>query len=101
MTKKEADEPELSKKMLDEALEIVKKKNAKKYEFFLKGGNALLDALFKLFKVVWNEEKIPKQWRETTIIQLNKGSNPKNDLDKKVQLWAILPVYKHIIMLDC
>ena len=61
-------------------LDAIKKKNNRKYDFIIKSGNSLIEALFQLFKYVWNSEDKPDQWRRTTIIQLHK-KNSKDDLE--------------------
>ena len=56
------------------------KKKSKKYDFLLKGGNALKNALYYLFENVWKNEEEPDQWRKTNIVQIYKGNGPKDDL---------------------
>ena len=74
------DEFDFTRKFFDDCLEAVKKKNNKKYDFILKSGSSLQEALFHLFKYVWNTEEKPEQWRRTTIIQLHK-KNSKDNLE--------------------
>ena len=61
-------------------MEKIRKKKNKKYEFIIKSGAALKEALFKLFKYIWSTEDKPEQWRRTTIIQIHK-KNSKDDLE--------------------
>ena len=75
------DDPEFNYAMFQKVIERVKTKGGKKYEFVLKAGQSLFNALFRLFEVVWNGEKIPESWRETTIIQIWKGKGPREDLE--------------------
>ena len=44
------------------------------------GGGGMVDLLHQLFKVVWHEETVPKQWREGLIVNLFKEDkeNPGN-----------------------
>ena len=74
------EEIEFNRKFFDECLEVIKKKRNNKYDFLIKSGNALKEALFCLFKYVWNTEDKPEQWRKTTIIQLHKKKS-KDDLE--------------------
>ena len=74
------DEISYSEDMFREAMKSVAKKGGKKYDFILKGGTSLHNALNKLFKVVWEEEKLPDSWRETMIVQIYKGRGLKSDL---------------------
>ena len=57
------------------------KKPGNKYDFITKAGKSLQMALFNLFRVVWEKEKIPKKWQESTVIQLPKGKVFQTDLD--------------------
>ena len=101
MNKRDENEKQLTKEMFRKALENIRKKGGNKYEFFLKAGNSLTEALFKLYKVVWQEEKIPESWRETTVIQLNKGQNPKNDLEKIRNIHTkkdVAKLFSHIVV---
>ena len=52
-----------------------------KYDFIMKGGEALKSALFKVCQSVWTTETIPETWHETTLIQLYKGKGPRNNLE--------------------
>ena len=72
------DEIEFSDNLFLNALERLKKNNNQKYDFVLKAGEELKQALNKLFKLVWTQEKKPEQWRLTNIIQIYKGRGPKN-----------------------
>ena len=74
------DEIEYSDNLFWNALERLKKNNNQKYDFVLKAGEELKQALNKLFKPVWTQEKKPEQWRLTNIIQIYKGRGPKNEL---------------------
>ena len=64
-------------------MNVLRKKHARKYEFILKGGKSLHNALYTLYESVWNEEVKPESWKETTIIQLDKGKPDKADLSNK------------------
>ena len=76
------EEKEFSRQMFKETLEQLKKKGDK-FKFILKAGKSLHEALFKLYEVVWNKEKIPDTWRETIVIPLDKGKADKNLLSNK------------------
>ena len=74
------DEFDLTREMFSGALERIKKKNANKYAFILKGGQSLTEALFHLFKHVWSSETIPDGWKKTNIVQIYKGKHSRQDL---------------------
>ena len=62
-----------SRKMFDDSLNELRRKNKKNYKFIVNGGTDFLDALFELCLNVWNTERKPDQWRNTTIVQIYKG----------------------------
>ena len=94
------DDLKLTKDMFNEALKLVKKKGGHKYDFILKAGNSLLEALFKLYQTVWNSEKKPDSWRDTTVIQLYKGRGLKEDLNNKRHLHTkkeVPKLFQHLV----
>ena len=42
------------------------------------GGGGKVDLLHQLFKVVWHEETVPKQWREGLIVNLFKKGDKED-----------------------
>ena len=91
---------EFSTEMLDKTLEELKRKGGGKYDFILKGGKSLKNALFKLYKTVWNEEKKPDSWRDTVIIQLFKGRGLRTDLNNRRHLHTkpeVQKVFSHMV----
>ena len=54
--------------MYHKTMETLKKKSRSKYDFMVKGGKLLHNALFKLYQTVWKVEEIPDSWRETVIV---------------------------------
>ena len=74
------EEFDLTPDMFYSALERIKSKNAKKYEFILKGGKSLIDSLYFLCQSVWSSEEIPDNWKKTKIIQIYKSKGSLNDL---------------------
>ena len=66
------EEIEFDRELFYKCFEVIKKKRNSKYDFLIKSGKSLKEALFFLFKHVWNTEEKPEQWRKTTIIQLQK-----------------------------
>ena len=52
-----------------------------KYIFFKKAGQSLYPALWNLFQTVWRTEKIPEQWKRSTIIQIEKSKSKIGDLE--------------------
>ena len=84
---------ELSKDMFESSLKAVKSKH-KKYEFLIKGGNSLKEALYKLYEKVWISENLPSIWDDTTIIQIYKGKGVKEDLNNQRNIHTKLDVPK-------
>ena len=81
-------------------MEVLKKKPGGKYDFITKGGKALHNVLFKLYENVWNNEEKPDRWRETTIVQLDKGKPDKSDLGNKRHIHTktdIPKVFSHMV----
>ena len=64
----ENDVEELTVEMFNKAMKTVWQKKGEKYDFIIKGGYDLKNAIFSLFKKVWNEETIPRRWTETTLL---------------------------------
>ena len=51
------------------------------YEFYKKGGQWVIEELYKIFGVVWDSEEIPVKWNESKVKLLYKGNNKsKKDL---------------------
>ena len=77
-------------------------KKSDKYKFILKGGTSLLNALFRLYSLVWNREEIPKDWLNSELVQLPKGGKPSNgDMDNMrfIHLKEDVPkVFQQIVM---
>ena len=57
----------------------IKSKPGKKYDFIVKGGEGLKEALFNLFQLVWEQEKIPEGWTVSTVTQISKGKPDINN----------------------
>ena len=72
-------------------LNILKTKHKTKYEFITKAGNSLVEALYKLFQLIWKKEEIPKGWMESRITQLKKSDAPQN---KAVSLDSIRHIHE-------
>ena len=94
-------DPVFTHEMFNETLRLIRKKGGNKYDFVLKAGHSLLNALFKLFQVVWNKEVKPESWRETVIVQIPKSKdNPISDLENKRNIHTkpyIPKVFGHIV----
>ena len=75
------DEPFLSRQRFEETWDVLKKTKRDKYKFIFNAGDALKEALFSLFSVVWGKEECPSLWEETKIIKLFKEVGSVNDLD--------------------
>ena len=67
-----ANDLEFSEEMFYNSFSILKKTKGEKYKFILKGGSSLQNALMKLYRTVWEQEKKPDSWRDSILIQLNK-----------------------------
>ena len=65
----------LTPEMFNSALEYLAKKNCLIYKFILRGGQSLLNALFKLFFAVWKSEYIPRVWHHSSLVQLEKSKS--------------------------
>ena len=61
-------------------MDKLKKKSQAKYKYILQAGKSFKDALFRMFRNVWEQERRPSQWKSTTIIQLYKGKGESDDL---------------------
>ena len=84
MKERDEEDPKFTKEMFIETINHIKKKAANKYKSITKGGQSLLNALYRLYEVVWNEEVVPETWRETLIIQIDKDvKKDKSDLENK------------------
>ena len=64
---------------------IERKKNNKstpdiRNEMLKKLGDAMLDYVYPMIKLVWQEEKVPKTWNKGKITSLWKGKGDKEDL---------------------
>jgi len=42
------------------------------------GGNKLLNRIYELLRLIWEEEKLPEEWKETIIVPIHK----KGDRDR-------------------
>ena len=65
--------------MYTKTLKELSQKNGTKYEFILKGGRELKQALFFLYKKVWSNETIPETWTHTTVCQIWKRKGDQRD----------------------
>ena len=63
------------------ALKKVSVKHNEKYKFILNAGNSLMNAIFRLFSLVWESENIPDSWIDSLLIQLYKGRGSKSNFD--------------------
>ena len=76
-------------------------KKHNKYDFIIKSGISLKEALYKLYDMVWGSERIPSVWRITTIIQQYKGKGPLDDLNNQRNLHTkteIPKLFSHMVM---
>ena len=70
----------LTPEMFNAAIKYIASKHSDKYNFILKGGSALMEALYAIFFFVWKTEQIPKVWHESQLVQLWKGKGNICDL---------------------
>ena len=87
--------------MYQDTLEELAKKKGEKYEFILKSGPSLKNAIYKLFVSVWKTERKPEEWRKTSIIQIPKGKTESGNLNnmRNIHLKEPIPkMFGHIIM---
>ena len=79
-------------------LNELKKKDGNKYDFIIRGGGSLLNAFFNLFQIVWRKEKIPEEWRESSLTQILKGKTNTGVLDEIRHIqntWGKNCIYKY------
>ena len=101
MTETVEDDIELTSTIFENSLKEIEKKNKKKYEFILNGGDDLKNALFKLCCMVWKTEDKPEQWRKTLIIQLFKGKGERNEFSNQRNIHTKMDAPKlfgHMVM---
>ena len=94
------DDIQFSRELFEKSLKALKQKSPK-YDFILRSGNSLKEALYHLFENVWTNEHEPTQWRNTNIIQIYKGKGSKDDLGNQRNIHTKLDVPKffgHIVI---
>ena len=95
------DVDEISLEMFNECLEYLWKKKGRKYEFIMKAGYDLKNALFCIFNAVWKREKIPTSWKKTKLVQIFKGKGDFHDLScqRNLHLKEDVPkVFRNIVV---
>ena len=78
--KNDNDVEEISLDMFNDCLEKLWRKKGNKYQFLMKAGYDLKNALFCILNSVWKSEEIPTSWKKTNLIQLSKGKKDFTDL---------------------
>ena len=81
MRKDDKDSWELSREMFDKVLEKLKEKGKKMFNPLNKAGDKYKDAIFKYMKRIIDEEDVPFQFSETTLIGIWKGKGSPLDLN--------------------
>ena len=66
----ENDVSTLTYTMFEDTLISLTREKKNKYKFILKAGWSFKNALFHLFKTVWEGEILPEGWHKTTLLQL-------------------------------
>ena len=56
---------EFTVELFSALMEKLKKKSKEKYKYILQAGKSMKDALFRLFRNVWKQEKRPVQWKSS------------------------------------
>ena len=81
MRKDDKDSWELSREMFDKVLDKLKEKGKKMFNPLNKAGDKYKDAIFKYMKRIIDEEDVPFQFSETTLIAIWKGKGSPLDLN--------------------
>ena len=71
-------ESDLTSEMFYSALNDLKKYKADTYKFIIYAGESFKNALYTLFKLVWEKERKPDQWKLDTLIQIHKKESKQN-----------------------
>ena len=74
------DDITLTHTMFEDAMNELIKTNKTKYRFITKAGDDFKNALFNLYKYIWDHELKPDQWKVDTLVQLHKKGSTL-DLD--------------------
>ena len=81
MKKDDKDSWELTRELFDKVLEKLKEKGKKMFNPLNKAGDKYKDAIFKYMKRIIDEEDVPFQFSETTLIAIWKGKGSPLDLN--------------------
>ena len=81
MKKKDKDSLSLTRDVFDKVLEKIKEKGKKMFNSLNKAGDKYKDAIFKYMKRIFDNEEIPTQFSETTLIAIWKGKGSPLDLN--------------------
>ena len=101
MNESDENEFQFTDEMFTKTLIELKKKHNEKYSFIIRSGNSYKEALFKLYKTVWENETLPKGWKSTSIIQLYKGKGDQTNLNnyRNIHLKGSVPkFFGHLVM---
>ena len=71
---------DLFEEIFDTTYKSLEKRPGGKYNFIMKAGISMKPALYNICKTVWQTEQLPKQWSDSTLVQLYKGKGAENDL---------------------
>ena len=98
------DMEDLSIERFETTYETLKKSKGTKYQFIMKGGEAMKAALYRLCQTVWISEKLPDRWEKSTLIQLFKGKGLLSVLDnmRHLHIKDEFPKYfGHLVVSAC
>ena len=98
------DMEDLTIERFETTYETLKKSKWTKYQFIMKGGEAMKAALYRLCQTVWISEKLPDRWEKSTLIQLFKGKGLLSVLDnmRHLHIKDEFPKYfGHLVVSAC
>ena len=91
----------LTWELFEETLSDLKKKKKQKYKFLVEAGSDYKVALFNLFKLIWDKEEKPQQWRNSLIVQLYKGKGAQDEFSNLRNIHMKLEIpkfFEHILL---
>ena len=95
MTESFEDDPKFTLDRFNQTFDVLSKTKKEKYKFILTAGQSYFGALFKLYQVVWETKIIPEGWKESILLQLDKGKKDKLNLDNKRHIHTKDPTQKY------
>ena len=59
-------------------------------EFYKEGGEGIVEELYKLFRQIWQEKRVPRKWNEGRVMLLHKGGHKSRKLLKNYRPIAVM-----------